>query len=126
MSIAFDNWPFSQTVTIQNQGVTGTDEYGDDVYGTVSSEDVRVILMPLLLKRPPRATRPGGFGQDLEGEFSVATGYTMFAAVDIPFVVTDQVLINGVAWSPDGDPGLIISPWSGISMMQIELYRITG
>ena len=126
MSIGFDNWPFSQTVTIQNQGVTGTDEYGDDVYGTVSSEDVRVILMPLLLKRPPRATRPGGFGQDLEGEFSVATGYTMFAAVDIPFVVTDQVLINGVVWSPDGDPGLIISPWSGISMMQIELYRITG
>ena len=126
MSIQFDNWPFAQTVTIQKQGVTGTDEYGDDVYGIISTQDVQVILMPLLLKRPPRATRPGGFGENLEGEFSVATGYTMFAPAGIDFAVTDQVLINGQEWLPDGDPGLIISPWSGISMVQIELDRITG
>jgi hypothetical protein len=126
VSIQFDNWPFAQTVTIAKQGVVGADEYGDDVYWTVSSKDVQVILMPLLLKRPPRATRPGGFGEDLSGEFSVATGYTMFAPVDSGLVITDNVLINGVEWSPDGDPGLIMSPWSGISMIQIELYRITG
>lgn len=122
----FDNWGFTQTVTIHRQGVTGTDAYGDDVYGTIATVDVQAILVPLLLKRPPRATRPGGFGEDLDQQFTVATGFTAFFPADTPLVVTDKVLINGMAWNVNGDPGVLTSPFSGISMIQVELDRITG
>lgn len=122
----FSNWANLQTITIQHRGVTGTDVYGNDEYGTVSTEDARVILVPLLLKRPPRATRPGGFGEDLEGEFTVATGYTMFAPAGTVIAVTDTVLIGAETWIVDGDPGTLTSPFTGIAMLQVELDRVTG
>ena len=126
MAGPFDNWGFTQTVQIQRQGVQGTDEYGDDVYWIISTEDVEAILVPLLLKRPPRATRPGGFGEDLDQQYTVATGYTAFFPAETVLLVTDKVLINGMAWSVNGDPGLLTSPFTGMAMMQVELDRITG
>jgi hypothetical protein len=120
------NWSNAKTITVQKMGITGTDAYNDDVYGVVSSADVQAVLVPLLLKRPPRATRPGGFGEELEGEFVVATGLTMFVPADSDIKVTDQVLINGELWNVDGDPGVLTSPFSGMSLAQVQLDRVTG
>lgn len=119
-------WSNAQTVTINRMGVTGTDEYSDDVYGVVQAVPVQAVLVPLLLKRAPRATRPGGFSEDLEGEFVVASGYTMYVPADTVIAVTDQVLIDGELWNVDGVPGLLASPFTGVSLLQVELNRVTG
>lgn len=119
-------WGHAQTVTIHHQGVTGTDRYGNDVYGVLSSEDVPAVLVPLLLKRPPRATRPGGFSEDLEGEMVIASGLTMFPPAGTSIKVTDRVLINGEEWLVDGEPGTLTSPFTGIAILQVELNRVTG
>ncbi len=127
MGMPFGNWPGPvQQVTVQKMAVTGTDETGNDVWGIASAFVVDAVLIPLPLKRPPRASRPGGFQESLEGEYIVAEGATLLLPAGTNLTVTDQVVAAGQTWLIDGYPVTFTSPFTGVALMQAELNLVTG
>jgi len=121
------NWPGGTPAVILTRGVTGQDELGNDLYGTVASTPASAVLVPLQLKLAPRASRGSSFAESIEGQFIVASGYTAFFAPGTVIGVADQVQIGGEIWDVAGLPGDYQSPFTGApGCVQVELIKITG
>jgi hypothetical protein len=121
------NWPGGTLTVILTREVTGQDDLGNDVYGTVASTPANAILAPLQMKLAPRATRGASFAEEVEGQFIVAAGYTAFYAPGTRITIVDQVMINEEIWDVSGVPGNYQSPFTGApGCVQVELIKITG
>lgn len=91
-----------QTVTFVHRVVTGTDDYGNDVY-TATSVDV-----------PGCAVSPGSSSEDWQGTLQVMSDVLVHAPaatlVDLPF---DEMIIGGQTFNIVGDPRSWVSPFTG-------------
>jgi hypothetical protein len=104
-----------QTVTFGNRIVTGTDDYGNDVYGTV---EVQV---------PGCAISPGNSTENWQGTEQIVSDVVVHApiatVVDLPL---DYMKIAGVEYNLVGNPRNWVSPFTGTgSLMEIQGRQVT-
>jgi len=94
-------------VTFINKVVTGVDEYGNDVYGSVN------------VQVPGCAVSPGNSSEDIQGTSQVISDIIVHAPagtlVLLPF---DQMIVNGVTYNVVGDPRSWVSPFTGTASME--------
>lgn len=104
----------SQTVTLRRRGVTGQDEYGNDVHGIVE-----VTISGCSVQ--PRAST-----EDANGRVQVISGLELFAPADPLITANDVVMFDGRRFEVEGDPGVWRSPNGSLVYQQAALRRVTG
>jgi hypothetical protein len=108
-----------ETVTRIRRGEqTGTDPYGEPVYGPATETPV-----------PGAAFDPGGSVEPVEpGRTAVVTMPRLLFRDSIPDIVADdQVRVRGLAYDVVGDPALWVSPYTGREAgLVVELKRTGG
>lgn len=104
-----------QAVTFTNKAISGTDEYGNDVYGANS-----VTVSGC-------AISPGNSSEDFQGTEQITYDVTVHAPaatlVNLPF---DQMVISGITYNVIGNPNGWISPFTGTgSFLEIHGRIVT-
>ena len=102
-------------ITVLHQIVTGQDEYGNDVFSTVSE-----VVQGCAISPGPTSE---DFGATLE-VFSTATLHVP-AGTNIGF--PDQVAFGGAIYQVDGTPIGWVSPFTGTgSMIEVKVRLVSG
>lgn len=104
----------SQAVTLRRRAVTGQDEYGNDVYGTV------LVTVAGCSVQPRTST------EDTTGRVQVISGVMLFAPADPLITAADVVEFDGRRFEVDGDPGVWQSRNGSVTYQQVALRRVTG
>lgn len=110
--------PAGELVTRRRREQTGTDRYGNPVYG-----DVDVVL------EERAAFDPGGSREPVEvGREQVVTTPKLYFWKQRPDLTSsDTVLVRGTAYSIEGDPADWRSPFgSGLTGLVVELKNAEG
>lgn len=114
------------TATIIRTG--GYDDNGDPVPFEEESDDPAEVTVEGCAWAPRFADSAGGSGEvHGRGREGVIVGLTFFAPVGTPLRHTDHVVIDGVPYEVEGEPGTWISPFSGTGFgVQAALRRAKG
>lgn len=106
---------FSETVTLVSRGgVTGQDEYGNDMYGPVVRTDY-----------PAWLEQRNGTEDTNAREQSVANMW-LFLPLDAPLESVDAVEWDGRTWEVDGEPGRQPGGFEVEGYQVAALRRVTG
>jgi hypothetical protein len=108
-------FPDGSTVTIVRRTVTGTDDWGNDVYGTVNA-DVG-----------PCSVQPASSREDLNFADQITKSIVVFVpyGTDVSFI--DAVIVAGVQYEVNGQPDIWKSPFSGnTSPIRIDATEVEG
>ena len=105
-----------QTVTFISRSVTGTDEYGNDVYGEVT----HVV--------GGCGISPGNSSEDIQGTASVLSDVILHAPLSAQIGLFDAVILpDGRRYRLTGTPNTWQSPFTGTkSFIEIPLQVVTG
>lgn len=114
------------TATIVRSG--GFDDSGDPVPFDEESDDPGEIIVRGCAWAPRFADSAGGSGEvSGRGREGVIVGLSFFAPIGTPLRHTDTVLIEGIPYEVEGEPGVWASPISGTSFgIQAALRRAEG
>lgn len=95
----------------------GVDQYGDPVAGSTASTVIAGAFV---------APRESG-EIDTRGRTGVIVGLWLFAPYDTDLRYTDQINVDGVLYSIEGDPGKWRNPFTGWEAgLQVALKRASG
>lgn len=101
------------TVTFLQRQVTGTDQYGNDVYGSTST-DV-----------PGCAIAPGSSNESFQGTLLITADVVVYAPaatmVDLPY---DQFIYNDETYNVIGNPNNWVSPWTTTGSFEMIAGRL--
>jgi hypothetical protein len=112
--------PHGETVTLHRSGVTGQDEYGNDVYGLV---DIPIHGCAVW----PRSSSRQGTSEDNDARFTVISGLNVLVPPGVEVTPTDEMTVRGERWEVDGEPGRWRSFFTGREAgTELALRRVTG
>lgn len=106
------------TIILHRRAVTGVDEYGNDVHGTV---DITITGCSV----QPRVTQ-SATAEDNVGRVQVISGLTLLAPADPIITSSDVVEFDGRRYEADGDPAVWRMPNGMVAYQQVALRRVTG
>lgn len=110
------DFAYGQTVLLKRRVKTGTDDYGNDVYG-VSVEAIYGVAV-----WPTGATESTGDNRD-----QLITGLTAILPPGINPAAIDRVTVYGTDYEIDGEPGRYLSPFTAYDLgTEVRLKRVTG
>lgn len=104
---------FTEQVTIRTREVTGTDEYGSDVYGWSETTS-------------PAWWEPRTSGEQTDAREQVTSGYWLYLPPGTPLTAASQVVLDGVAYEVDGEPGRQPGGFVVDGYVRAALKRVTG
>lgn len=104
----------TQQVSLLRRAVTGQDEYGNDIHGTVT------VTIPNCSVQPRAST------EDNNGRIQVISGVELYAPADPLITSSDVVEFDGRRYEVEGDPGVWASPNGVLRYQQVALRRVTG
>lgn len=106
---------YGQTVTIRRRTVSGTDEYGNNVYSSVT-EDIGLCVV-----------QPAASGEQLQFADQLSTGITVFFPENTDVAYIDAVIVDGNEYEVQGSPNEWVSPFSGrTAPVQVQATKVTG
>ncbi|MBW3663570.1 MAG: hypothetical protein KY469_10765 [Actinobacteria bacterium] len=104
-----------ETVTLHRHAAGGTDAHGNTTY-TYTDETVEGAAVA------PRQGEETGNNRD-----TAIVGLTVYLTHEVEMSPLDQMTVRGVRYSIVGEPGLWVSPHTGVTRgVQVALERIEG
>lgn len=108
-------FPYGQTVTIRRRTVSGTDEFNNDVYTSVS-EDVPLCVV-----------QPGSSGEQIQFSDQLSAGIVVYFPSGTDLSHIDAIVVDGAEYEVDGRPDEWTSPFSGhVGPVQVRATKVTG
>lgn len=104
----------NQTVTVVDQVQTGTDDYGDPVYGDPVEHDVAGC-----------SVQPQGTSEALSDQDHVVSTWRLWGPREMALSATSQVRVDGVLFDVSGEPQRYSTP-TGLNHTVVELTRWQG
>lgn len=110
------SFPAGETVVLVRPGAPTEDDYGNDVPGTATETNIAGAVVA------PRTS-----GEDVQGRDQVVVGLNVWLPAGTHVQPTDRLMVRGVLYEVDGEPGAWRSPFTGISSpVQVSLTRVAG
>jgi hypothetical protein len=88
-------------VTIVHRVVTGTDDFGNDVYGTTKEDVGQCSVYPVTSR------------ENLNFADQLSSGIVVFVPYGTDVSYIDAIIVNGVQYEVTGQPDVWVSPFSG-------------
>lgn len=113
--MSFPSLPYGKMVTILHRKLSGTDEFGNDVY-TSTPEQVG-----------PCAVQQGSSRENIAFNDQVITNLIAFLPYGTTVGYLDAIVVDGVQYEIDGDPDVWVSPFSGhTAPVRVEARIVKG
>lgn len=107
-------FPLGAQITLVTRAKSGTDSYGNDVYGETTTTVVGAFA-------------PGGSSELIQGQDTVITQPTVYLPAGTDVTSVDEVEVNGLRYLVDGEPNAWVSPFTGWAPgVEVRLERVTG
>lgn len=112
-----NGFPHGETVTVIWPGTSTVDDYGNDVPGEPTEQDVDGV-----------AVAPRTSSEDLQARDQVIVGLNVWMPPGAPVLSTVcQMRVRGVLYEIDGEPGSFKNPFTGTTgPAQVALTRVSG
>lgn len=108
------DFQFGETVTLNSRTVSGQDDYGNDVYTT------EAVILPNVPVWPSAST------EVTQGQDMVTSDLTAVLPSGTDVSAVDSVQVYGNTYEIVGEPGQYQNSFSGTSLIEIRLKRVTG
>jgi hypothetical protein len=111
----------AESVTLIRTAATSTDAYGNDVRTNTTSEVAGCAIWPRMVGNSVFTS------ESVQGRDQVITGLTVLMPPGTVVLPTDLVVVRGIEYDVDGDPGLWSSTLTGLQTgTEVALKRVTG
>jgi len=108
--MSYPGLPYGVMVTVKHRYVSGTDEFGNDVYSFTTSQV------------GPCSIQQTSSREAIDFNEQVVTGITVYVPYGTDIGYLDAMIVNGVEYEVNADPANWVSPFSG----HTAPIRVTG